>query len=87
VLQRGGPPRLGRHLFLEGCGRTDLPGGDPEEMYESITTRLARFGDDTILYPGHFYAAEPSATLGETRHHNYVFKPRTVEQWLTMFGS
>ena len=77
----------GDTLFLEGCGRTDLPGGDPEEMYESLTTRLARFDDTTILYPGHFYAAEPSASLGETRHHNYVFKPRTVEQWLTMFGS
>jgi glyoxylase-like metal-dependent hydrolase (beta-lactamase superfamily II) len=77
----------GDTLFLEGCGRTDLPGGDPEEMYESITTRLARFDDDTILYPGHFYAADPSATMGETRQYNYVFKPRTVEQWLSMFGS
>ena len=77
----------GDTLFLEGCGRTDLPGGDPEQMYESITTRLARFGDETILYPGHFYAAEPSATLGDTRLHNYVFRPRSVEQWLTMFGS
>ena len=57
----------GDTLFFEGCGRTDLPGGDPEQMYESITTRLARFGDETILYPGHFYAAEPSATIGETR--------------------
>jgi glyoxylase-like metal-dependent hydrolase (beta-lactamase superfamily II) len=77
----------GDTLFLEGCGRTDLPGGDPEQMYESITTRLARFGDDTVLYPGHFYAAEPSATLGETRLNNYVFRPRSVEQWLSMFGS
>ncbi len=56
-------------------------------MYESITTRLARFDDATILYPGHFYAAEPSASLGETRRYNYVFRPSSVEQWLTMFGS
>jgi glyoxylase-like metal-dependent hydrolase (beta-lactamase superfamily II) len=77
----------GDTLFLEGCGRTDLPGGDPEQMYESITTRLARFSDETILFPGHFYAAEPSASMGDTRHYNYVFKPGSVEQWLTMFGS
>lgn len=77
----------GDTLFLEGCGRTDLPGGDPEQMYESITQRLARFGNDVILYPGHFYAADPSATLGETRQYNYVFRPRSVEQWLMMFGS
>jgi glyoxylase-like metal-dependent hydrolase (beta-lactamase superfamily II) len=77
----------GDTLFLEGCGRTDLPGGDPEQMYESLTKRLARFGDETILYPGHFYAADPFATMGETRQYNYVFRPRSVEQWLTMFGS
>jgi glyoxylase-like metal-dependent hydrolase (beta-lactamase superfamily II) len=77
----------GDTLFLEGCGRTDLPGGDPEEMYESLTKRLAKFGDETIVYPGHFYAEEPSATFGETRRMNYVFRPRSVDQWLTMFGS
>jgi glyoxylase-like metal-dependent hydrolase (beta-lactamase superfamily II) len=76
----------GDTLFLEGCGRTDLPGGDPEAMYESLTTRLARVPDDTVLYPGHLYSPEPSATMGDTRAHNYVFRLRTPEQWMTMFG-
>jgi glyoxylase-like metal-dependent hydrolase (beta-lactamase superfamily II) len=83
----GGRLVSGDTLFLDGCGRTDLPGGDPEQMYESITTRLARFGDDTVLYPGHLYSAEPSATLGVTRQRNYVFRPRTAEQWMAMFGA
>jgi glyoxylase-like metal-dependent hydrolase (beta-lactamase superfamily II) len=77
----------GDTLFLDGCGRTDLPGGDPEQMYESLTTRLARFGDDTVLYPGHRYSPEPSASLGETRQRNYVFRPRNAEQWMAMFGA
>ena len=77
----------GDTLFLDGCGRTDLPGGDPEQMYESLTTRLARFGDDVVLYPGHLYSPEPSATLGETRRRNYVFRPKSVQQWLAMFGA
>ena len=77
----------GDTLFLDGCGRTDLPGGDPEQMYESLTTRLARFGDDVVLYPGHLYSPEPSATLGETRRRNYVFRPQSVQQWLAMFGA
>jgi glyoxylase-like metal-dependent hydrolase (beta-lactamase superfamily II) len=77
----------GDTLFLDGCGRTDLPGGDPEQLYESLTGRLARFGDDTVLYPGHLYSPEPSATLGDTRTRNYVFRLRTPEQWMTMFGS
>jgi hydroxyacylglutathione hydrolase len=77
----------GDTLFLDGCGRTDLPGGDAEQMYESLTTRLARFGDDTFLYPGHLYAPEPSATLGETRRNNYVFRMSSPEQWMAMFGN
>lgn len=77
----------GDTLFLEGCGRTDLPGGDPEQMYESLTKRLARFGDETVLYPGHLYSPDPSATMGDTRRFNYVFRLRSPEQWMTMFGS
>lgn len=76
----------GDTLFLEGCGRTDLPGGDPREMYESLTQRLARIPDDAILFPGHLYAPQASASMGETRQHNYVFAPKTPEQWLAMFG-
>lgn len=76
----------GDTLFLEGCGRTDLPGSDPEAMYESLTKRLARVPDDTILFPGHRYSPEPSALLGDTRRRNYVFRPRTAEQWMAMFG-
>jgi glyoxylase-like metal-dependent hydrolase (beta-lactamase superfamily II) len=77
----------GDTLFLDGCGRTDLPGGDPEQMYESLMNRLARFGDDTVLYPGHRYSPEASASMGDTRHRNYVFRLRSPQQWMTMFGS
>jgi glyoxylase-like metal-dependent hydrolase (beta-lactamase superfamily II) len=82
----GGRLVSGDTLFLDGCGRTDLPGSDSAQMYESLTTRLARFGDDTVLYPGHRYSPEPSAGLGDVRRNNYVFRPRTLEQWVTMFG-
>ena len=77
----------GDTLFLEGCGRLDLPGGDPAAMYDSLTQKLAKVPDDAILYPGHQYSMEPSASMGETRRMNYVFRPKTAEQWLTMFGS
>ncbi len=77
----------GDTLFLEGCGRTDLPGGDPLALYESITQKLAKVPDDTILYPGHLYSMEPFASMGETRRMNFVFRPKTAEQWLMMFGN
>jgi glyoxylase-like metal-dependent hydrolase (beta-lactamase superfamily II) len=77
----------GDTLFLDGCGRTDLPGGDPDELYYSLTQRLAAVGDDTVLYPGHMYSPEPSATMGETRQRNYVFRLPTIEQWRMMMGA
>jgi hydroxyacylglutathione hydrolase len=64
----------GDTLFLDGCGRTDLPGGDPEELYLSLTQRLATVPDDTILFPGHLYSTEPSAPLGDVRVQNWVFR-------------
>jgi glyoxylase-like metal-dependent hydrolase (beta-lactamase superfamily II) len=76
----------GDTLFLDGCGRTDLPGGDPEALYDSITT-LAAMPDDTVLYPGHMYSPAPSAQLRDVRSHNYVFRPGSKEQWMMMFGN
>lgn len=76
----------GDTLFLDGCGRTDLPGGDPVAMYHSLTERLARVDDDTVLFPGHLYSQAPSQSMGETRKWNYVFTPRNEAEWLAMFG-
>jgi glyoxylase-like metal-dependent hydrolase (beta-lactamase superfamily II) len=76
----------GDTLFLQGCGRTDLPGGNPEQLYESLTTKLAHVPDDAVLYPGHLYSAEPSATMAATREGNLVFHPKSLDQWLTMFS-
>ena len=76
----------GDTLFLNGCGRTDLPGGNPEQLYESLTQRLAKVPDDAVLFPGHLYSPEPSDTMGHTRQQNVVFRPRNLDQFLTMFG-
>ena len=77
----------GDTLFLDGCGRTDLPGGDPEQMYLSLTQRLAQVPDDAVLFPGHLYSEKPSATMAETRSRNVVFRPRRQEQWMMMFAA
>ncbi len=76
----------GDTLFLEGCGRTDLPGGDPAALYESITQKLAKVPDDATLFPGHLYSAEPSASMGETRKWNMVYQPKDKDTFLRMFG-
>ena len=76
----------GDTLFLEGCGRTDLPGGDPEQLYHSLTSVLSKVPDDAVLFPGHQYSPAPSATMGQTRAENFVFAPKSAEQWVSMFG-
>jgi hydroxyacylglutathione hydrolase len=75
----------GDTLFLEGCGRTDLPGSNVEDMYHSLQT-LATLADDTIVYPGHRYSQPSSATMGDIVQTNYVFKPKTPEAWMQWFG-
>jgi hydroxyacylglutathione hydrolase len=76
----------GDTLFLEGCGRTDLPGSDAAAMYDSIHNRLARVPDDAVLFPGHLYSADPSQSMGDTRRWNYVYRPRSLQEWTAMFG-
>ena len=56
----------GDTLFRRGIGRTDLPGGDEDAIYESILTRLYPLPADTLVYPGH---GAPT-TIGEERRAN-----------------
>lgn len=75
----------GDTLFLNGCGRTDLPGSDPAQMYESLQHRLTRLPATTVVYPGHLYSPEPSAPLEELQRFNPVLAPRSPEEWLRLF--
>src|SRR5215470_4877074 len=59
----------GDTLFIGSCGRTDLPGSDPSEMYYSLTQRLGALPDDTLLFPGHNYGG-PSSTIGDEKRRN-----------------
>ena len=56
----------GDTLFINACGRTDLPGGDYATLIASIRTVLFAFGDDAVVYPGH----GPQTTIGEERRTN-----------------
>jgi glyoxylase-like metal-dependent hydrolase (beta-lactamase superfamily II) len=76
----------GDTLFLDGCGRTDLPGSDPEEMYRSLHERLARIDATTELFPGHRYSSAPSASLGDVRRTNRVLAPSSPAAWLAVYG-
>lgn len=63
----------GDTLFLQGCGRTDLPGGDPELLTRSLQ-RITALDSATVVLPGHAYA-EPSALLDHVRRTNHALQP------------
>jgi glyoxylase-like metal-dependent hydrolase (beta-lactamase superfamily II) len=75
----------GDTLFLEGCGRTDFPGGDSDEMFRSLQ-KLAQLAGDPTVFPGHWYSLEPSASLSEVKRSNYVYRVGNLEQWRTLMG-
>jgi glyoxylase-like metal-dependent hydrolase (beta-lactamase superfamily II) len=75
----------GDTLFLEGCGRTDFPGGDAEAIYRSLQW-LADLPGNPVVYPGHQYSAESSAPLDDVRQGNFVFRPKSPAEWHRMFG-
>ncbi len=60
----------GDTLFVGGCGRCDIPGGSPEQMYDSLVNRLMRLEPGTTLFPGHNYGRRKSTTLAEERQEN-----------------
>jgi glyoxylase-like metal-dependent hydrolase (beta-lactamase superfamily II) len=72
----------GDTLFVGECGRTDLPGGDPAELYDSLHHRLLALDDALVVLPGHDYGVTPTSTLGRERKENYVLQPRTLEEFL-----
>lgn len=65
----------GDTLFCQGCGRVDLPGGDPEQMYYTLTQRLASLPGNLTLWPGHSYGGR-SAPLDEVRRTNPSLRVR-----------
>lgn len=76
----------GDTLFIGGCGRVDLPGGDSEEMFRTMTQRLATLPGSTVLYPGHHYGARPTSTLDDERSENYCLRVRSMEEWVGLMG-
>ncbi len=83
---RAGQLVSGDTLFLGSCGRVDLPGSNPEDMYHSLNTTLKQLPDETVLYPGHLYSAEPQSTLGEQKRSNPFLRVTSLEMFLSFMG-
>jgi hydroxyacylglutathione hydrolase len=72
----------GDTLFIGACGRCDLPGSNAEDMYDSLTRRLAKLDDQTIVFPGHNYAARPYSTIGDEKRFNPYLQFQSLQDFL-----
>jgi len=77
----------GDTLFVGNCGRTDLPGSDPAEMYSSLFERLAKLDDKLVVYPGHNYGSTPTSTIGREKKMNYVLQPKSKQEFLEFMAA
>jgi hydroxyacylglutathione hydrolase len=75
----------GDTLFIRSCGRTDLPGSDPQEMYTSLTRRLGALPDDTVVFPGHNYGGT-ATTIGEEKRQNPMMRFPSMTDFLGAMG-
>jgi len=73
----------GDTLFIGACGRCDLPGGNAEEMYESLN-QLSKLDEHTILFPGHNYADEPTSTIGQEKRTNPYMQFGSAKDFLRL---
>jgi glyoxylase-like metal-dependent hydrolase (beta-lactamase superfamily II) len=60
----------GDTLFIDGIGRTDLPGGSYDTLMKSLREKVITLPDETRVLPGHHYGPSPVATIGEQKRTN-----------------
>ena len=71
----------GDTLFVGNCGRIDLPGGNIDELYTSLFTKIYKLDDKLEVYPGHDYGEKPFSTIEYEKKHNYVLEPRNLNEF------
>lgn len=72
----------GDTLFVDGCGRVDLPESSPRDMYHSLLTTVVSLDDALVVLPGHDYGRTPTSTIGREKKENDTLRPRTLEEFL-----
>ncbi len=72
----------GDTLFVGECGRTDMPGGSSNSMYDSLFNKILKLEDNIEVYPGHDYGSTPASTIGRERTSNYTLQHRTLQDFI-----
>jgi glyoxylase-like metal-dependent hydrolase (beta-lactamase superfamily II) len=75
----------GDTLLIGGCGRTDLPGGDADKQYDSLS-KLKALGDHIRVYPGHDYR-EAVSTVADEKQNNPRMRIDSREEFVHFMTS
>ena len=75
----------GDTLFVGSCGRTDLPGGNVNELYHSLQ-RLSKLDDAYTIYPGHNYGTAATSTIKKEKATNLILQPYTEQEFVSILG-
>lgn len=71
----------GDTLFIDGCGRVDLPGGDVDQMYDTLQL-IKKLPDNTVIYPGHIDESTPNDTLKNQKVSNPFLNPKNKDEFM-----
>lgn len=77
----------GDTLLIGGCGRTDFQNGSAEALYRSITEKLFKLDEQTLVYPGHDYKGRSVSSIGEEKRFNPRLAGKSREQFLDIMNS
>tara|TARA_B100000378_G_scaffold255786_1_gene233104 strand:- start:467 stop:1174 length:708 start_codon:yes stop_codon:yes gene_type:complete len=72
----------GDTLFVFGCGRCDLHGGSPEEMYNTLKNLKFHLNEETLILPGHNYSTKKTSTLREQIEGNPFFHFNDLKKFI-----
>ncbi|UCF12034.1 MAG: MBL fold metallo-hydrolase [Thermoplasmatales archaeon] len=71
----------GDTLFIGDCGRTDLTGGNLEQMFITLREKIMPLPDHLIVFPGHDYGNKPSDTLGNQKRTNNTLLAKNLNDF------
>ncbi len=75
----------GDTLFMEAVGRTDFPGGDARQLFNSLQ-RVKALPDTTVVWPGHNYGSGRSGILGDMKRSNPYLACEDIKEFLSYLG-
>jgi glyoxylase-like metal-dependent hydrolase (beta-lactamase superfamily II) len=76
----------GDTLFVDACGRVDMPGGDAAKMWHSLNRKLRSLEDSIVIYPGHHYGSRKTSTIGEQKETNPYMSFTSPEEFRRAMG-